>query len=58
MTTTNTGWTGESMLETLTNPAAADDDVERSTWAPVDMTTALNLKPQTSDLKLFRGPVS
>ena len=45
MTTTNTGWTSNSILETLNNPAAADDIVERSTWAPVDMTTALTLEP-------------
>ena len=45
MTTTNTGWTSDSILETLNNPAAADDIVERSTWAPVDMTTALTLEP-------------
>jgi len=45
MTTTNTGWTSNSILETLNNPAAADDIVERSTWATVDMTTALTLEP-------------
>ena len=45
MTTTNTGWTGNSILETLNNPAAADDIVERSTWSTVDMATALTLEP-------------